>query len=517
MNGLTGTRSVIRLILRRDRLILPLWILIAVSVPYGVAAGAANLYQTPDELRRYTEGALGNPAEVAMRGLIYEPSLGGVTAWGTGMAEALIATVASLLVVIRHTRVEEETGRRELLGSTVLGRHAGLTAVLSVVAGTNLVAAALMATTLTGLGLPFGGGLVLGLSTAGTGIAIAAVTGIAAQVTTGAGTARGLAFAALAMLFLLRAVGDSGNGLTSWLSPFGWARLSRAYTGDRWWVLLFFAGFAAAATAIAYVLATRRDNGAGLLSARPGPASASPALRGMFALAWRAHRGAVLAWTVSCAAIGALLGGSARDAAEQVSGLFSGADALFSFTFLVLAQAVTAFTIMTVLRLRTEEGNGLAELGLATAPNRFRWSGSHLTVALTASVVMLAATGLASGLTYGASVGDVSGEVPKLLGAALVWLPAVWITTGIALALLGLLPKAATALSWLVLGVFLALELAFEFGQVNKTLLDLSPFSHVPRVLLGAPLTTNSLIIPVVIAVALGASGLLGLRHRDIG
>ncbi|GLY64880.1 hypothetical protein [Amycolatopsis taiwanensis] len=72
-------------------------------------------------------------------------------------------------------------------------------------------------------------------------------------------------------------------------------------------------------------------------------------------------------------------------------------------------------------------------------------------------------------------------------------------------------------MSWLVLGVFLALELAFEFGQVNKTLLDLSPFSHVPRVLLGAPLTTNSLIIPVVIAVALGASGLLGLRHRDIG
>jgi hypothetical protein len=31
----------------------------------------------------------------------------------------------SLLTVIRHTRVEEETGRRELLGSAVVGRAVG--------------------------------------------------------------------------------------------------------------------------------------------------------------------------------------------------------------------------------------------------------------------------------------------------------------------------------------------------------------------------------------------------------
>ncbi|GAA3569418.1 multidrug efflux ABC transporter permease [Amycolatopsis ultiminotia] len=517
MSELTGARSLVRLILRRDRFILPLWIVLAVVVPSGVATGAANLYRTSDELRRYTEEALGNPAEVAMRGLIYAPTLGGVTAWGTGMAGALIAGVASLFLVIRHTRVEEETGRRELLGSTVLGRHAGLTAALSVVVGANLVVALVLAAALTGIGLPFGGGLVLGLSTAGTGIAIAAVAGIAAQMTAGAGAARGLAFAALAVLFLLRAIGDSGNGAASWLSPFGWARLSRAFTGDRWWVLLLFAGFAMAATTIAYFLAARRDNGAGLIPARPGPPSASSALRGMFALTWRTRRGAVLAWAVACAAVGALLGGSARDAAEQVSGLFSGANALFSFTFLVLSQAVTAFTIMTMLSLRTEEGNGLAELLLATAPSRYRWAGAHVAVALTGSVVMLAAVGVASGLTYGASVGDISGEVPRLLGAALVWLPAVWITAGIALALVGLLPKAAIPVSWLVLGAFLALELAYEFGQVNKNLLDISPFSHTPRILLGTPLTFSSMTIPLLVAVALSAAGLLGVRRRDIG
>ena len=30
----------------------------------------------------------------------------------------------SLMVVIRHTRAEEETGRAELIGATAVGRHA---------------------------------------------------------------------------------------------------------------------------------------------------------------------------------------------------------------------------------------------------------------------------------------------------------------------------------------------------------------------------------------------------------
>ena len=38
---------------------------------------------------------------------------------------ALIAALVSVLTVVRHTRTEEEAGRRELLGATVLGRYAG--------------------------------------------------------------------------------------------------------------------------------------------------------------------------------------------------------------------------------------------------------------------------------------------------------------------------------------------------------------------------------------------------------
>jgi ABC-2 type transport system permease protein len=55
----------------------------------------------------------------------------------------LIAPV-SLLFVIRHTRAEEEAGRRELLGSMVVGRVAPLAAALVTVFGANLLIAAIV-------------------------------------------------------------------------------------------------------------------------------------------------------------------------------------------------------------------------------------------------------------------------------------------------------------------------------------------------------------------------------------
>ncbi|GGL51185.1 hypothetical protein [Planomonospora parontospora] len=58
-----------------------------------------------------------------MRGPIYDASVGGLTAWTLGSSLALIGGLISILLVIRHTRVEEETGRRELLASGVIRRR----------------------------------------------------------------------------------------------------------------------------------------------------------------------------------------------------------------------------------------------------------------------------------------------------------------------------------------------------------------------------------------------------------
>jgi ABC-2 type transport system permease protein len=51
--------------------------------------------------------------------------------------------------------------------------------------------------------------------------------------------------------------------------------------------------------------------------------------------------------------------------------------------------------------------------------------------------------------------------------------------------------------------------------QLDQWVMDLSPFSHVPR-LPGAGASAAPLVALAAVAVALGAAGLAGLRRRGI-
>src|ERR1700738_132098 len=130
---LAGTWPLARLILRRDRLRLAIWILVAAAAPIGIAASNAALNLSPEALQAYAQDVMSTPATVATLGLVFSPTPGGLVAWRSAMQSAILIGPASLLLIIRYTRSEEESGRRELLGSTVVGRHAPLTAALCVV------------------------------------------------------------------------------------------------------------------------------------------------------------------------------------------------------------------------------------------------------------------------------------------------------------------------------------------------------------------------------------------------
>ncbi|RQX50065.1 ABC transporter permease, partial [Micromonospora chalcea] len=188
MSTLTGTRHLVRLILRRDRLLLPLWVLILAVLPMTYAASFAGLFPTAAERAAYLEGTARNPSIVALLGPAYGDSIGGLTAQRSGFL-LLIVALASLLTVIRHTRTEEEAGRRELLGGNVLGRHAGLTAALLVTYAADLLLGLLTAAGLVATGLPVGGSLAYGLVTVLTGVVFATLGGLAAQLTETAGGA----------------------------------------------------------------------------------------------------------------------------------------------------------------------------------------------------------------------------------------------------------------------------------------------------------------------------------------
>jgi ABC-2 type transport system permease protein len=527
MSTLAGTGRLVRLILRRDRVPLPLWIVYLPIIVLIYVPSLREFFPTAAERQQYAD----NGGFIALYGRLTGTSLGEFVAWRAGFIPVIVGLIG-LLTVIRHTRVEEETGRRELLGATVVGRHAGLAAALAATLGANLVLAALVTVGMSTQDLPLAGSLALGLELAAAGWLFAAVGAVAAQLTSNAGSARGIAVTVLGAAYLLRVAGDlsgeSGGGLSwlSWLSPIGLVQRIRPYGSERWWVLAIVAGLTAVLASTAVALSARRDVGAGLLPARPGPATAAPWLRTPLALAWRLHRGLLAAWTAGFAVLGIVLGGVAegvgdlqsnqtvREMFARMGGRAAFIDAYLASIMAILGIIAAGYAIQATLRLRSEESSLRVEPVLATAVGRLRWAASHLTLSVLGPTVALVAGGVAAGLAYGLSTGDVGREVPRVLGAAMLQLPAVWVLAAIAVALIGALPRLASA-AWGALVVCVAILLVGASVQLGQWLLDLSPFTHVPRAP-GGEVTATPLLWLLAVAVAFGAAGLAGMRRRDI-
>jgi ABC-2 type transport system permease protein len=525
-SAFTGTLGMLRLYLRRDRVVLPLWVLL-LSLPLATVYVGSIEKVYPDQAARaaFAASIMASPAQRALYGQIYNDSLGAAGIWKAGMFHLLIA-VAVILTVIRHTRADEETGRAELLDSTAVGRYASLTAALLLSFGASVITGAVGTAGLLTTSVSPGGSLAFGAALACSGLVFTAVAAVAAQLSPSARFARGAAFAALAAAFTLRAVGDAGSGTLSWFSPLGWSLQVRPYAGDRWWVLLLHLVTTALLTALAYRLLAGRDVGAGLIAERPGPATASPLLRSSLGLAWRLDRGALLLWTVGLCLYGLLIGsvvhgigdelggGTAEGIVERMGGTSALEEAFVAVAFCMLGMMAAAFAISLALRPHQEEVGQRAEAVLSGAIGRSRWLTGHLAVALMGSAAAMSIAGLAAGLTYGVAAHDIGGKLSMVIGTAAVQLPAVWLSAAVTIALFGLAPR-FSPVSWGVLVGFVALYLIGSLSGFPQWLLDLEPFAHIPRVTGGA-FTVVPLLWLLVTDAALIAVGFRAFRRRDV-
>jgi ABC-2 type transport system permease protein len=532
MSALAGTRPLAALALRIDRIRLVVWIVVVAGVVTSTAAAFADLYPTVSSRQLFATSLATNPGLRALTGPPFDlTTIGGLTAWRTGGFGAVLVAIMSLLGVVRHTRAEEEAGRLELVGSAVVGRRAPLTACLLVVFVADLALALVLAAGLVVDGQPLAGSLALGLAFAGAGWMFGALAAVTAQVTESARAASGMAMGGLGLAYLLRAAGDAaGDGgptWLSWLSPIGWTQHVRPFADERWWVFALILGVVAALVTTAYALVARRDLGAGLLAPRLGPAEAAPSLRSPLALAWRLQRASLAGWSAGCAIVGGAVGAIAesvgsllddnpqlQDILQRLGGAGSIVDTYLASVMRIVGLVAAAYAVQATLRLRAEETSLRAEPVLATAVSRTRWALSHVAFAAVGPAVLLACAGLAAGLAHGIGTGDVGGQVPRVLAGALVQVPAAWVLAGLALACFGLAPRFAVA-SWGALIAFLLIEELGEILRLDRWVLDLSPFTHVPK-LPGADLAVGPLLALTAIAAALGAAGLAGVRRRDI-
>ena len=70
--------------------------------------------------------------------------------------------------------------------------------------------------------------------------------------------------------------------------------------------------------------------------------------------------------------------------------------------------------------------------------------------------------------------------------------------------------------AWTVLGLVVFIDLFGEALQLSRWLLDISPFTHAPR-LPGGTVSAAPLLWLCLAALAFSAVGLVALRRRDIG
>ena len=527
-SSFTGTRRLLWLVLRRDRFRIAMWMFSLVGLMSVSASSIVALYTTQDDLEGYARTVRGNSALIIQAGPGYgldDPTLGAVVMNETALWLFIAAAVMSVFMVVRHTRTEEEAERAELVRAAPVGRHAALA---SAMIGTLVVNAAIAAGNVVALlafGLPAAGSFSFGASMVGVGMVFGGVAAVTAQVASGSRAALATAGLVIGVAFVLRAIGDVGNGVLSWASPIGWAQSIRPYADERWWVLVLPVTATVALVVAARALQDRRDYGSGLIAQRAGRPEATAQLSTALGLAIRLQRGSLVGWAAGLGAL-AFFYGLVADQAEQMIednpdmadffaqlGVASVTDAFLSTAMLIMALFATGFTVSSVLRLRSEEVAGRVDPVLAAPVGRRRWAWSHLAVALVGTVVLALVCGVAMGAAAALVLGEVA-KIGELTAAGLVMVPAMWLLAGATLLIYGVLPRWSLAAWALVAWVFVAAMFGILL-DLPQWLLNLSPFQHVPA-LPASSMSWLPLVVLTAIAAALIAGGLAALDRRDM-
>lgn len=516
----TGIGGLLRLAIRRDRVRLTVWIavltLMMVYAPYAIRLAYP---EEPQRLARVN--LLKTPAGMMLGGPMFgtnETDLGVMMANELMLTLIVATSILAILTVIRHTRAEEESGAAELVLSSVVGRYARTTAALILVGGLNAILALTMTLAMasTGFGLVDTAGMCLGITA--VAMVFGAVAAVTAQLWRQARTATGAAMATLALAALVRGVGDvidnSGSAL-SWFSPIAWAQQMRAFVELRWWPLGLLVGLAVALMALAGLLEKRRQYDDGTIPST-GERPNAPQITGPLSLHLTLQRGQTIGWSVGLFLGGLTFGSmtkSLMDAAldnELIARVFAaqGNDGVYTTMTQFLAAAATAYAVGAVLRVHSDEQNGLGEAVLAGAVSRWQWLLGAAVSAVIGSVILMFCAGLGNGLGAGLTLGE-PGTIVRLTLAGLAYVPALAVMSAIAALAVAL---RAPWIGWLAVTFVITALYLGALLRLPSWLIDLSPVGQTTAPM-DYPVVTLVVMIAVATVLALGAGWIY--HYRD--
>jgi hypothetical protein len=302
-------------------------------------------------------------------------------------------------------------------------------------------------------------GTVVGL----TFLTIGVLAVVLAQVAATPGGARVLGFAAVGVAFGIRALADTRHaGWLNWLTPLGLRAVVGPIAENRWWPLAASLVVVLALAWFATFLADRREYDAGLIRRRD-LRSARLNVHSCLGLTARLARQSILIWTVAVACIGTLFtamgSGVVQQSQQDDLGGFLGSQlgtgnpiaGYFGYFGTVVGMTVTSFAVLSVLRGRQDEVDGLTDHVLATGVRR--WAPLAWQVAVTAggSLAILVVTGVLSAL-----VAPTVMDGPDIAVRAFTYIIGQWPATMVAAGWTALLIGLWARLTWLACSPWVA-------------------------------------------------------------
>jgi ABC-2 type transport system permease protein len=461
-------------------------------------------------------------------------TVAGFTAWRSLGVLSIVGGVWGVLAGTRLLRGEEDSGRWELLlvghttrrGATAKAL-AGLGAGLLTLWGLTAVIAVAVGRAHT-VNIAVGPALFLALALVSSAAIFLTAGALASQLAPTRRQAAGYAAGALGVSFALRMIADSGTGLDwlRWISPLGWVEELRPLTSPRPLMLLLIAALVAAMAGLTVHLAGSRDLSGSVIADRSSARPRTALLSGPTGLAIRLTRAVVIAWGVSIALLGLMMGliaksvGSAlsADAGDRVTFARmgfrgSGAEQYLAITFLIIALLVAVVAAGQVGAARGEEADGRVDHLLVRPISRYGWLAGRLAVATGCLIAAALVAGVSSWL--GAASQHSGVGLPTLLNAGLNVVPPAVFVLGVGALTFGVWPRAVTSVTYGLIAWSFLLDIIGGAVNISHWVLDTSVFHQMaaapainPNWTIGATLIT--------LGVAAAAAGAVTFRYRDL-
>lgn len=461
----------------------------------------------------------------------YPYDIANATGWLAWRSLGFIAVVTAIwgaFITVGALRGEEDAGRAELTLSGPQSRLLWFSAAFVAVVLETTAMGAVDVVGLTAFCVTQGlmtiiGTLEISLQLMLPALLFAAVGAVTSQLV---GTTRGARIAAtavVALALMIRTAADMGSGIgwLRWVGPLGWIEELHPPAAPSPVALFLIGATWILLAGVSVRLLATRDIGVGLLPHSDSRAARRFLLGAPWQAALRDEIPQLSMWLAGSVVYTLLLGSLTKTLLDLVksnsafSDLFTRRFDLNSFvaaSFSIVQIIATILAVTMVVGARGEEASGRLELLVARPVSRIGWLVSRATLGAAVAFILTIVSAVA--LWSGAAVVGQNVSFGSVVEAALNCIPLIVLSTGTAVVVMAIVPRA-------VAFVYAPIAIAYLWDALGTAIkapswsLDLSPF-HV----LAAVPAQNFEMLPALTLTAIGlvfmAVGVSVFRGRDL-